>query len=317
MANEKKVIFVNGTRYSGSTFFHLAVANAPAGFAIGEVMYLFHPTEQDHRRLNFTCNCGDPTCVFWDRIKQKGEEHLYEAIFESDPSIDFIVDSSKNVIWFEKQSERLARQGIEAYHLAIWKTAREFSYSLYKRDQPSIAAALKEWSVTYRKQYSFIDAWRSVRYARYIQDQPAVLKDVCDYTGIPFFEGKERYWEKSQHSLGGNFKAKLQLFDQGSAAYQQVRQASSTQTVAVAEPNYRRTYYEAPDPRFQELFDRYLGEHETDVAALEAMLAAFDVTSDHPPARDWPELQLTPFQKDLRRWRQYSRSLMGRMRYGQ
>jgi len=316
MANNKKVIFVNGTRYSGSTFFHLALANDPAGFAIGEVISLFHPTHINHLRSNLTCNCGDPSCTFWDRIKKRGEEHLYEAIFESDLSIDFIVDSSKNIIWFEKQSERLARQGIEAYHLAIWKTAQEFCYSLYKRDQPSIGAALREWAVTYRKQYSFINDWRSVKYANYAQDQSAVLKAACEYAGIPFFEGKERYWEKPQHTLGGNLKAKLQLFDRDSTGYQHVKQAGTTRTLTIAESNYRKTYYEAPNTQFLELYNQYLSENETDIDQLEAMLATYEVLNETSSVRRWPELQMTPIQMEIRRLRQYSRSQLGLMRYG-
>src|SRR5690606_13273317 len=123
-----------GTSYSGSTFFHLTLANDPAGFAVGEVKHLFRPTKERHARPTWSCGCGDPNCDLWPRVKRNGEDRLYETIFEIHPEVEFIVDASKNVVWIDDQTANLKRQGIETRSIVIWKTLAEFAHSLQKRN---------------------------------------------------------------------------------------------------------------------------------------------------------------------------------------
>src|SRR6266498_3705998 len=89
----KKVIFVGGTSFSGSTFFHLMLANDPKGFALGEIRSVFHPQRPD--QINSVCGCGDPACTLWQQIRRNGENHVYETVFDLHPEVEFIVDSSK------------------------------------------------------------------------------------------------------------------------------------------------------------------------------------------------------------------------------
>ena len=58
----KKVIFIGGTSYSGSTFFDMILANDPKGFSCGEVNALFNPYRPHH--TDPLCGCGDINCDF-------------------------------------------------------------------------------------------------------------------------------------------------------------------------------------------------------------------------------------------------------------
>lgn len=79
----KKVIFVGGTSFSGSTFLDMMLASGEEGFSAGEVYALFHPYRPGH--INPQCCCGDPGCSLWQDIKSKCIINLYLEIFKRFP----------------------------------------------------------------------------------------------------------------------------------------------------------------------------------------------------------------------------------------
>lgn len=312
----KKVIFVGGTSYSGSTFFHLTLANDPAGFGAGEIRHLFRPTKERFVRGTWVCGCGDPTCTLWERIKQRGEDNLYDSIFELNPEVEFIVDASKNIVWVDEQSERLARKGYDVRHIMIWKTLPEFAHSLQKRNRLQDGAELGSWPRYHKLYYSFIDQWRAVKYGHYTQDQEATLRAACKQLGIPTFEGKERFWEKRHHVLGGNLSSRIHLYAKDSDKYQDVRRrAEGTRELGTAESHHRRVYYEEPNEAALHEHIARLRRESPDIDQIEAMLLAHDIAAPTTPGRDWPDLQLSDAEMRMRQLRQYTKDQFGRIRY--
>lgn len=315
----KKVIFIGGTSFSGSTFFHLTLANDPRGFGTGEVRHLFWPEKERHLRAYWRCGCGDPTCTIWDRVKEGGESHLYQSIFDLHPGVDFIVDSSKNVLWVEQQSQRLARQGIEVYHIVIWKTLFEFAHSLKKRNRLEQGEGLTSWPRYHRLYHSFFDGWRSVKYSNYISQQAAVLQTTCNYLGIPYFEGKERFWEKTHHVLGGNLSSRIHLYSKGSAGYQEVQRratAGARPDIDKTNVHHREVYYENPDQEGLERYIRELRRESPFIDQIESMLLEHDVANPLASIREWPELKLSSSEKQVRRIYHFIKDRVGRARYG-
>jgi hypothetical protein len=317
----KKVIFVGGTSYSGSTFFHLTIANDPKGFAVGEVKHLFRPTKERHTRPTWACGCGDPDCTLWSQVKKNGEAHLYETIFELHPEVEFIVDASKNVVWIDDQINYLAGQGIEVRNIVIWKTLLEYAHSLRKRNRLGAkgGAELASWPQYHRNFYSFVETFRAVKYAEYAQNQASVLQAACDYFGIPYFEGKERYWEKTHHSLGGNLSSRIHLYSKESDRYQDVqRRAKGHRSDQVADDkNYRQVYYESPDETSLEAHITRLRQENPYLDSVEEMLAAHDVANAAPPARDWPEVRLSAVDMRMKQLRQFTRTRISKLRFAQ
>ncbi len=127
----RKVIFVGGTAYSGSTLFDLTLGNDVHGFSCREVSAYFRPFRPHH--VAPVCGCGDPQCGLWREIKAGGEEQLYQTILDRLPNVEFIVDSSKDPLWIRSQVRNLARQRIETKHILIWKTPLEMAASWAKR----------------------------------------------------------------------------------------------------------------------------------------------------------------------------------------
>jgi hypothetical protein len=294
----KKVIFVGGTSYSGSTFFQLTLANDPRGFACGEVRPLFYPAKERHRYR--ACSCGDPSCTIWEKIKKQGEQHLYETIFDMFPEVDFILESSKNVHWIREQSARMRRSGYDVKHILIWKTPLEYAHSLQKRKRTD---ELGNWSRYHQLYYSLIDDWRAVQYARYTQNQQQLLQQVCDYAGIPYFPGKERFWERQHHSLGGNLSSRIHLFNEGSSGYQNLEARARHELSAAAGTHYRQIYYEEPAGASLQDLVRRMQRQAPEMAQIENMLLAFDVSNPAIGPAEWPGLRLSPSSLMVKRLR--------------
>lgn len=209
MSNKKqKVIFVGGTAYSGSTFFHLILANDPHGFACGELKPSLHPQRAEH--IKRECSCYQPDCSIWPRVIVNGEKRLYSSIFNIVPDIRYVVDSSKNPLWIYDQSRRLRAQGVDVSHVLIWKSPDEFGQSMKKRNRTE--GWVEEWIRYHKLYFSLMDEFVAVQYRKFTQDR-SVLVDTCRQLGLEWFEDKAEYWNKVHHSLGGNYSARIHLYE--------------------------------------------------------------------------------------------------------
>ncbi len=207
----KKVIFVGGTAYSGSTFFHMILANDPGGFATGEVQWVFNPRRDNHVNMACTCSNEEHECETWQQVRANGEENLYDTIFERFPHVNFIVTSSKSPFWIHKQNKLLEKKGIDYKNIVIWKTPLEFAQSANRRGMFDVWE--KNWVNYYRLFASVMPEWRAVKYADIVHNKEQTLKTACSYLDIPYFAGKEDYWESQHHVLSGNTSARFHLYD--------------------------------------------------------------------------------------------------------
>jgi len=204
---KRKVIFVQGTQYSGSTFFHMQLANDPHGFACGEVHGLFWPHKRNH--LNRECTCGYQPCRVWPQLLPYKAGGFFRGIFELFPEVEFIVDSSKQPFWILYQNNNLKKQGIDSSNILIWKTPLEFADSMVRKAELNWADV---WLRLHRLYLTEIPGLRTVRYKDLVGD-PHTLETICETLGIPYFPGKEQYWTKKHCVLGGSKTAKYHLYE--------------------------------------------------------------------------------------------------------
>ncbi len=205
---QKKVIFIGGTSYSGSTFLDMVLSNDPAGFSCGELASFIYL--QKKHQLESICGCGNEDCLVWKNIFNNGNQNLYQKIFSMDEKIQFIVDSSKNPFWIYQQQEKLKQLNIKSYNLLIWKTPSELYRSFHKRRRKD-----NEWQskwINYHRRYcTFIDDFKTVKYSELIEN-PDYLDQLCKYLEIAPSKDKLQYWEKTHHTLFGNKNAKVHLY---------------------------------------------------------------------------------------------------------
>ena len=304
----RKVIFVGSTAFSGSTFFHMILANDPKGFSCGEVRSLFHPYRPQHAQP--ACGCGDDNCRLWYQVRERGADRLYETLFEMHPEVEFIVDSSKNPFWIQSQSENLRRQGIEVGNVLIWKTPLEFAYSCQRRDR--FDDWVERWIEYHRRYFSLVDEWGSVKY-RSVTAEGTVIQDACWYLDIPYFEGKEQYWKKKQHVLFGNYSAKFHLYSED-AATEYLSGTFDQERLQF----YRSIYY-------REVKDEALRKTVGEAVSVSAyfsrildLLAARDVAGERSSDRDTGlnVLRFSTASLEYKRLRQRVRTRIGQVRYG-
>ncbi|MBA2409850.1 MAG: hypothetical protein H0V62_08800 [Gammaproteobacteria bacterium] len=211
----KKVIFVGGSSYSGSTLLDLMLANAPDGFSCGEVSQMFHPYKQHHFNLN--CGCGKSDCTLWGNVQKAGINELYATIFKTFSNVNTIVDSSKDPLWIYERSQQLRAAGIDVKNILIWKTPEEYYYSCAKRGKE--LRWENAWINYHSLYFRMVPGWQSVRCADLVASDDT-LESVSDAVGIEYFSGKRRYWDKVHHTLFGNHSAKLHLYEKGTDAYE-------------------------------------------------------------------------------------------------
>jgi len=239
-SDDKKVIFIGGTAYSGSTFLDMVLANAPDGFSCGEVNALFYPYRKHH--LNPVCGCGEAACTLWREVKKGGVKRLYQTIFELCPEVNIVVDSSKDPNWIRERSNELREAGISVENILIWKTPEEFFASRSKRGKAK--GWEREWVNYHRYYFSQIENWISLPYKQ-LAASIEVLEQLCNLIGIPFFDGKEEYWNKKHHTLFGNTSAKIHLYDKQSTSYKQCQRNlhSSVEEESSKQIKHRAVYY--------------------------------------------------------------------------
>jgi len=265
---ERKVIFVGGSSYSGSTMLDMMLANSPRGFSAGEVQALFRPYRPHH--FNPTCGCSNKECDLWLRVRQGGEEKLYETLFQQFPGTTFIVDSSKDPWWIRRQMRRLEAKGVAVRNLLIWKEPGAFAHSMLKRRR---RGWLKAWKNYYRIYMSLIADFRSVSYGDLVQNPKEYLRNLCREAGIPYHEDQEKFWAKRHHTLFGNKSAKIHLHQKPGES----PVVGSTEDDFTSNRCYRSIY---KDARYMHSLPRQVTEHLANDAVIHSVLT--DLKKGHP-----------------------------------
>ena len=282
----RKVIFIGGTAYSGSTFLDMMLSNSPKGFSCGEVHALFYPYRKHH--IDYKCGCGDTSCELWRIVKQRGVKCLYQTIFEMHPEIEFIVDSSKDSLWIRDRTADLKGTGIEIKNILIWKAPDEYFSSRIKRKK--IQRSERTWLNYHKIYFANVKHWRAIRYAD-LARSAEVLKLLCEKLEIPYFSGKEKYWEKTHHTLFGNTSAKIHLYNSESNEFKRCANELDT-TIQKFESKdkehkpYKEIYYDSP-----ELVKKYemTTRKPQEIGYIQAILEAADISN---PAYSWEDIEL-------------------------
>jgi hypothetical protein len=186
----------------------MMLSNSTEGFSVGEVHALFRPYRPHHFKP--ICGCGDLECHIWENIRDQGEEQLYKTIFDKFQEVKYIVDSSKNPFWINKQMNALAKQGYDVYNILVWKTPIDFCSSMLKRNRKG---CIKGWVNYYRLYLSLIENWIPISYKELANNPSQSLLNLCNILEIDHQIEMENYWKKQHHTLFGNDSAKIHLFN--------------------------------------------------------------------------------------------------------
>lgn len=203
----KKLINICGTARSGSTMLDLMLGNDPRAFSLGELYAWFRPFRTHHFKI--ICSCKQDVCP-WEKLKMLKEEEFYKNSFEI-LDVDILVDSSKDHPWVIDNNLWANHNGILVYNILLFKDFQSFSYSYWKRGL-SIKLAKKNYIKYYKRFFQMGLPYISLDYNKLAVEPAATLKKACDILDIPYFQGKERFWEKKyHHHLFGSLGTRRQV----------------------------------------------------------------------------------------------------------
>lgn len=206
MQNKKRVIFIAGSSYSGSTILNLILANDPKGMSLGEVRSLMHP----YRKHHFTLREEFRSDSRWKKIIDDGANKMYQNLFELFPEIDFFIDSSKDPLWIHRQSKMLKKEGYETNVVLIYKSPLEFAQSALKRKQFNWQ---RKWVSYHQIFFYLINRYNQISYYDFVTTPKESIHSMCNKLQINFVEPKLNFWEKKNFNFFGNNHTNYQAID--------------------------------------------------------------------------------------------------------
>jgi hypothetical protein len=263
------LVCVAGTSYSGSTALGLMLGHGAGCFAAGEVVALFEPTAPHHREAR--CGCGDPACRLWAELRAFGASGYLAELGRRFPELRTVVDSSKSIAWIGARAREQRAAGGIAREVLIWKPPLAFARSMRKRGRGEWA---RQWVAYHLQLFAAFPNALCVSHAALARNPDSVLSALCAALELPYFAGKERYWEQTHHLLFGNHSARRHLYEAGSelARRAEAMLPEFASAGAAALPAHRSIAADPVGPESVELAveaarEPWLGE-------LEALLAA-------------------------------------------
>jgi hypothetical protein len=207
------IVFIGSTSFSGSTFLDVMLGNGENCFACGEVHAFFFPTLPHHSAPDYVCGASE--CEIWAEAKKQGSGNLYSFLYSL--GYEHISDSSKNLKWFELQKKNVSKEDLDHTSIMVYKHPANFIYSRFKR---GLKINYKIWERYYKKFLKLFKNPLILSYEDLSKNPVTYLSKICDLTDIPYFPGKEKFWEGETHHLFGAASVRLQFYERGGKRFQ-------------------------------------------------------------------------------------------------
>jgi hypothetical protein len=201
------IVTICGTDRSGSTMLDLILGNSQDAFSCGEVSAWFRPYRKHH--LNLVCPCNQNPCPIWSRIKNVPERKFHATVV-NELGVNFVIDSSKDICWVTDIQKWAIISKLKVQNIVIWKSPIELAYSYWKRGQ-SITYWRKQFLGYYQKIIQIGIPFWAINYDEFVNDPSRKIQETCQVIGMPYFNEKERFWEKEHHHLFGSTGVQRQL----------------------------------------------------------------------------------------------------------
>jgi hypothetical protein len=185
----------------------LILGNAPDAFSCGEVSAWFRPYRTHHFKID--CVCGEDPCPVWEKVKGVPASDFHAAVIEQF-RVNFVIDSSKDLCWIIDTQKWAVANGIIPLNLLIWKDPIDLAYSYWKRDR-DITGWRREFIRYCSKILGIRLPFLGVNYGNLVSNPRSTVAETCAAIGMPYFDGKERFWEKKHHHLFGSHGVRRQV----------------------------------------------------------------------------------------------------------
>ena len=237
------LINVCGPGRSGTTMLDLMLGHGEGAFSCGEVVAWFRPWRAHHFEAR-----RSPSPL-WERIGNVPQERFHVTV-ANELGVRFVVDSSKDEAWVLDTQRWAKRNDMNVFNLMLWKDPVSHAHSFWKR-----GIRLNKWKKHYVRYYHrMIEAeipFYSVHFEELVEDPSGKLKAICALVGMPYFEGKERFWEGDHEHLFGSLGTRHQV-EEGAS---HIRRAT-TFDEAFSERRVEVEEFIRSDPQMEVVLDR-------------------------------------------------------------
>jgi hypothetical protein len=195
----KKIIFIAGTSYSGSTLIDLILSNSSNATSVGEIEAIFNPVKIHH--LNKIKEIkSDPV---WGDLLDKGVKKLYQNLHDI-LDVEIIVDSSKNPAWIRYHIDRLPKD-VSYEVILVYKSLPDLKHSYEKRGRYNWVKIYKRYHNLF---FNTISDFNRIEY----KDIPLISdKFLALLKGLDIELDEERleFWNQSRTNFFGNNNANI------------------------------------------------------------------------------------------------------------
>jgi hypothetical protein len=185
----------------------LMLGNALDAFSCGEISAWFRPWRTHHFKID--CACKQDPCLVWENLIDIPEHSVHATIF-SQLGVNFVIDSSKNLVWYIDTQAWARNHGLKTVNILLWKNPIDLAFSSWKR-----GANLYNWRKAFIIYYSRALALNipsfSVNFNELISNPQSKLAEICTAIDMPYFYGKEDFWMKKHHHLFGAIGTRKQV----------------------------------------------------------------------------------------------------------
>lgn len=198
----RTIINVAGLRRSGTTMLHLMLGSGPNGVSCGEI--------GDWFRLARYRSDSELPSDFAPLEDIPPSRFHSEALDYFDA--DYIVDSTKGLEWVVDVNKWAENQGIRVFNIVIWKNPVDQTYSYWKRGHGESVP----WQYTWYhfRLFRLGVEFFTVSYDELVQKPSKKIHNICKRMGIPYFEGKEKFW-RGERSFAGSSEGVRRQVDKG------------------------------------------------------------------------------------------------------
>jgi hypothetical protein len=201
------LINICSTARGGSTVLDLVLGNGQRSFSCGEVNSWFRPFMT--HQLKIDCLCGQDPCPKWAKISELPEEEFHQKA-SAELDVDYLVDSSKDLNWIVDNNRWAGAAGMSVVNILLWKDPVDLAYSLWKRG--SNWKVWRNYIINYYGRPMKIGMpYVSVNFNEFRREPARYTKIICNFIGMPYFEGKECFWKSRPHHLFGSAGTRRQV----------------------------------------------------------------------------------------------------------
>ena len=238
----RRIIYIAGANHSGSTLTGCILGAHPTPFTyfhVGEIHAYFRRTQRSHLFFRKTMKSfGDPKAArnanggeIWDFIDPHvGYPNAHREIFQKSRA-EIIIDSSKKPHHFKTVAKACKKNRWPLHVVITFRPFAKIWQSDLNREKLELSI-VKNIHNYLKLKKNIIDShysWTILNIERLILNPPDMTLALCNAVGIPYFEGKERYWDYPGCHLYGSLTQRRHMKNPQDAGYDARKVATTAQ----------------------------------------------------------------------------------------